>query len=782
MDRSSGCSLFRLYGALAIGAAVGLIGSAGIAFAQPTEQPTEQQSEQPGGQPSERIAREPPTAAMSGAVEEEGAVTGSGETGVMREPPAADMERPAEPVETQTRSLFVGPLRGHPRGPCLRGEVCYDLTIGYTEGELYNPATDSYDKVRLRAYLGRVEDEQGQIPFVAPVVDIRPGRTFRLTLHNDLPTKEEMELPGPPNVPGDDVRRCVGEVKDPNIPNCAAFNETNMHTHGLWVSPVGNGDNVLLTINPQVDFTYEYNIPPDHPAGTFWYHAHRHGSTAPQVSSGMAGALIIRGDRLPVRGADGEWAEPGDVDVLLPRWRRPFARGEVFRDRIMVLQQIAYACRDKATGAIKTNEDGSWRCDEGDVGTVEPGPNNAFDQLTPASWGQSGRYTAINGEVAPRLPDAVAGQVERWRLIHGGVRNSVKLRLRKQSAATREEGAAAFSYRQIAPDRRAQFVTDNCSGDPLPVLGLATDGLTRPTLDKRTDTWLQPGYREDLLVSFPEPGWYCLINGRVEDDEAINGEGTESVLIGRIYVAPARRKLDDTSPTQRIVDALVSSARTNLPPDTRDRVIADLRDGGRLAAFVKHRPIADDELTGSQSLAFRIFDADPDPASVRAAFEIGELGENFGGGFVIQNSASYDAAVINRTLMLNGADEWILTSLGGGGHPFHIHVNPFQIIEVLQMVPDDLHPNIDPNDRSTWVDVSGPGDPNQSQYANLKGTWKDTLFTMQGHLIRFRTRYQRYIGEFVLHCHILDHEDQGMMQNIRIAIPDGQGGLTATHH
>ncbi|HYO57090.1 multicopper oxidase domain-containing protein, partial [Archangium sp.] len=36
--------------------------------------------------------------------------------------------------------------------------------------------------------------------------------------------------------------------------------------------------------------------------------------------------------------------------------------------------------------------------------------------------------------------------------------------------------------------------------------------------------------------------------------------------------------------------------------------------------------------------------------------------------------------------------------------------------------------------------------------------------------ITVRTRYQRYIGEFVLHCHILDHEDQGMMQNVSIEL------------
>jgi FtsP/CotA-like multicopper oxidase with cupredoxin domain len=36
-----------------------------------------------------------------------------------------------------------------------------------------------------------------------------------------------------------------------------------------------------------------------------------------------------------------------------------------------------------------------------------------------------------------------------------------------------------------------------------------------------------------------------------------------------------------------------------------------------------------------------------------------------------------------------------------------------------------------------------------------------------------RSRYERYIGQFVLHCHILDHEDQGMMQIVEISPPGG---------
>ncbi|PPD27432.1 MAG: hypothetical protein CTY21_13555, partial [Methylomonas sp.] len=40
----------------------------------------------------------------------------------------------------------------------------------------------------------------------------------------------------------------------------------------------------------------------------------------------------------------------------------------------------------------------------------------------------------------------------------------------------------------------------------------------------------------------------------------------------------------------------------------------------------------------------------------------------------------------------------------------------------------------------------------------------------------------RYIGEYVLHCHILDHEDQGMMQNVSIVLPNGQDGQVKSGH
>ena len=70
---------------------------------------------------------------------------------------------------------------------------------------------------------------------------------------------------------------------------------TNLHTHGLHVSPKGHGDNVFINTPPGATFTNEYEIPKDHIPGVYWYHPHRHMYVNDQVVGGMAGAIIVEG-------------------------------------------------------------------------------------------------------------------------------------------------------------------------------------------------------------------------------------------------------------------------------------------------------------------------------------------------------------------------------------------------------------------------------------------------------------------------------------------------------
>ena len=112
-----------------------------------------------------------------------------------------------------------------------------------------------------------------------PTIRLKPGDNFKLPIINNLPANPDMSPP------------------DENTPH--HFNTINMHTHGFHVSP--SQDNVLLAIMPGNTFVYEYDIPSDHPAGTYWYHPHKHGATAMHLFSGMAGTLIIEGglDEVP---------------------------------------------------------------------------------------------------------------------------------------------------------------------------------------------------------------------------------------------------------------------------------------------------------------------------------------------------------------------------------------------------------------------------------------------------------------------------------------------------
>ncbi len=71
--------------------------------------------------------------------------------------------------------------------------------------------------------------------------------------------------------------------------------DSNLHYHGMNVSPLGNSDNVFLTVMPGDNFGYEIQVPADHPEGMFYYHPHMHGLTEFQIGSGMSGILSVEG-------------------------------------------------------------------------------------------------------------------------------------------------------------------------------------------------------------------------------------------------------------------------------------------------------------------------------------------------------------------------------------------------------------------------------------------------------------------------------------------------------
>ncbi len=107
----------------------------------------------------------------------------------------------------------------------------------------------------------------------APTLRVSPGDQLKIAYVNDLPNElHEKCLIGP------------------------CMDMTNLHFHGLTVSPDAPQDDVLgMMATPGQTLHYDVQIPKDHPPGLYWYHTHPHGESYQQALDGMSGALVIEG-------------------------------------------------------------------------------------------------------------------------------------------------------------------------------------------------------------------------------------------------------------------------------------------------------------------------------------------------------------------------------------------------------------------------------------------------------------------------------------------------------
>jgi suppressor of ftsI len=114
----------------------------------------------------------------------------------------------------------------------------------------------SGDSVLARVYNGAM---------TGPTLVVKPGDTMRITLVNHL------------------------------------SEDTNLHFHGLHVSPSGIADNVFRDVPPGKTAKYVVHVPDDEPEGLYWYHSHMHHESEEQVFGGLSGLLVVDGitDLLP---------------------------------------------------------------------------------------------------------------------------------------------------------------------------------------------------------------------------------------------------------------------------------------------------------------------------------------------------------------------------------------------------------------------------------------------------------------------------------------------------
>lgn len=537
----------------------------------------------------------------------------------------------APPASTGSREPSLKPLTYQSKN----GRLEVNLTIDYNKQSLQI----GNDVVQLRTYNGQL---------VGPVLRLKAGDVLVVNLQNNLPAEPEM----PPGTNGHHE-----------------WNHTNLHFHGLHVAPQGTpdaeSDNVLLTILPGKGQRYEVHIPKDHPAGTFWYHAHRHGSTAAQVSSGMAGALIIDRD---------------DAVTNLDSIPEVAAAAQ----EIMVLQAIPYLKFPGTPGQVELFDHPSM---DGEGGVTAGSSDD--DMFSPNNWFKLRRYYLVNGEKIPTITVA-PGEVRRLRVVMSGQREFVRLRIGRD-ADGRGTGKDQIKFHEIA-----------------------MDGLATGMLAEREEVDLYPGYRSDLLIQpdMEAGGTYYLVD-RLTSAQAPGATGADgsperTSVIAKIIVrgSPVRMKLPEPS-------ALAKQVLPDLPDQpgltTRYAFYGIVIDGG-VNYFVGDKSTAPDQTP----VEGREFNPNQERKLPFGAIEKWEVGS--------RNSSGISVA-----------------------HPFHIHINPFKVLKVTDLKGNDV----------LKQEFGGP-------------VWRDTLAMKQGFTYTLITEYTDFAGSFVDHCHILDHEDHGMMEKVTI--------------
>ncbi|MGX5714898.1 multicopper oxidase family protein [Arthrobacter sp. MAHUQ-56] len=215
------------------------------------------------------------------------------------------------------------------------------------------------------------------------------------------------------SVPGPTLRLKAGDTLKIGLANNLS-QPTNLHVHGLHVSPEGNGDNVFIAVGPGSTFDYEYRLPEDHPPGVYWYHPHHHGMVADQIFAGLFGAIIVE-DRQPI---------------------------EASTERVLVVSDTAV--------------DG--------LGNISPA--SAMDRMA----GREGDLLLVNGQSSPRF-SARPGQRERWRIVNACVARYLRLRLDGQQLQLLGMDSGRFQEpRQVeelvlTPGNRADLLVTTAAGD-----------------------------------------------------------------------------------------------------------------------------------------------------------------------------------------------------------------------------------------------------------------------------------------------------------------------------
>lgn len=533
----------------------------------------------------------------------------------------------------------------------------------------------------------------------------------------------------------------------------AADGTTNLHVHGMFVSPRDCSDNAMATTVYPANWggdvtetagcqtspntlTYSYVLPKFHPAGLYWYHDHRHGATEMETQMGLAGAIVVE--------------DAGDA------WRQSIG----VNDEVLLVTDVPKkGCLNGVSCDAMTQ-------------TVHRKP------LSEAAAAAAASARTASASSGPAALDPRIDQVDQAGCTLGatGPAGGTELWTLRLNGADVPESAPDFPpdsellTKTMQPGQRLIFRLANATADSFlePELVLSQNGTqTVEPLEvfARDGVGItdQSGKRILEHVDVATTPLVVPPAGRVEFVVHVPPAGAELYLQsaqfspgcgGNAY--PARRML------------LITSSGTPVSPGAPDD--SDLlKNTPSLKAYLNtlgttatvHRTFVFSEYPRSFTYAHTDWTngtpttANYDPSLTD--FYITETASDDGTfnpsqtALIPFNMSSMKPAV---TVHLHGqqslTEQWLIQNSTLEAHAFHIHQVHFQDITNGTSTTNTFLDTImvPPAALVGSVATGTPGTP--------------------GYVILLMTFTKQDIGEFMFHCHIMEHEDSGMMGLIRV--------------
>jgi len=601
----------------------------------------------------------------------------------------------------------------------------------------------SYELIRGTASNGEMSADN---LYPSPTLQVFPGETLIVHLDNALTNLSIRDFFDPQyTAKGEEV---------PLYPPMMTSSPLNLHVHGVHVSPKGNADNVMLHIPGGMSNTYTYNIPKTMPHGAYWYHSHLHGLTTPHVYYGMAGLLAI-----------------GRTDGNIP-----LVTQNQIPIRNMVLQYNYVFDRAGGSAQINNYSWSAW------VSTIKPPKPGELEKgtyrplLAPVNFLQSKKGTQsftvwYTGPLSIRNErgrfELIPSNLQRFTAFPGGPGKDVPADPSLPDHQRDVQFTVNGQFQPVVKSKAGQTeiwvlanvsdiaylpiqLTETATGNHPKIAIVGQDGVPypevhHPIFENGTRLLIPPASRYAIAVTMPAEGDLVLEmpprGGGASTISApgvlYTNDGTENppATLGSLSVSPSAVSYYDgffVSPTQILARATTSAGKG---------VATSFDEGQKLDAYTvfedisRLKPNVERELVISGGFPNDLASMS-DPKSFMYVFE----GIGFPNAPLLQPR-------------LGSVEEWKFVNNNNDEHPIHIHVNDFQVTHYF-----DPTRGIETGPEMWSVDNANVPAPTMGAEESV----------VQPGALSLRMKFDDYTGLFVMHCHRLNHEDNGLMMLVNV--------------